>query len=253
MARDLSAEELHGLLGAYALDALPPDEREQIERYLDRSPRARTEVAEFRETAALLAHAGTDAPPGLWDRIAHELDEEPPALRLAGATGSAPPRTAWPRRVAVAAGIAAASIAIVLLGVQVLHQGDQIDELEAGAAGRGVLVAAEAASNDPDARRVALESDDGTRVADLVYLPDGSGYLLDDTLGRLPAGRTYQLWALVDDGGSPRAISAGVLGPDPGVSAFRFDGDVAGFLVTEEDSPGVESSQNAPILRGEVA
>lgn len=251
MAGELSADELHALLGAYALDAVAPEEREQVERYLARSSRARTEVAGFRETAALLAHAGSDAPPGLWDRISHTLEAEPPPLHLARPIAA--PRPRWTTRVVAAVGIAAATIAVVVLSVQVLHQGDQIEQLEAGAP-PGVLAAAEAAASDSDARRVSLESAYGARGADVVYLPDGSGYLLDDNLARLPDDRTYQLWALVGTGGgSPRAISAGVLGPDPGVSAFRFDGDVVGFLVTEEDSPGVSSSSNPPVLRGDVA
>ena len=41
---DLQREELQALLGAYALDAVDADERDQIERYLDTDPRARAEV-----------------------------------------------------------------------------------------------------------------------------------------------------------------------------------------------------------------
>ncbi len=251
MARELSADELHGLLGAYALDALPPEEREQVERYLEHSPRARTEVAEFRETAALLAHAGAPAPSGLWDRIADALDEEPPTLRLVHPTPARRGRVAG--RIAAAVGIAAAAVAVVTLGVQVVHQGNQIDRLEAGGSGASVRAAAEAARREPEAQRLALTSTDGSRSADIVYLPDGSGFLIDDNLARLAADRTYQLWALVGRGDGPRAISAGVLGPDPGVTAFRFDGEVVGFLVTEEDAPGVSSSTNPPVLRGHVA
>jgi hypothetical protein len=38
VARELSRRELDELLGAYALDAVDDDEREQVEAYLDRTP-----------------------------------------------------------------------------------------------------------------------------------------------------------------------------------------------------------------------
>src|ERR1700737_5388485 len=65
VARELSRRELEELLGAYALDAVDDDEREQVEAYLARTPEARSLAAEYRETAALLAHGGTEAPAGL--------------------------------------------------------------------------------------------------------------------------------------------------------------------------------------------
>ena len=235
---ELSADELQGLLGAYALDAVSDDEREQVERYLERSPRARAEVAELRETAAFLAHAGTDAPPGLWDRISQGLgsaeEEEkapPPPLRLPVAPRGSRPQPAWRGRILAGVAAAAAAIAIAVLAVQLVQQDDRLEDLEAGADGN-VVAAAEAARRDPDARRVALESTDGALEAEIVYLPDGSGYLLDDNLQQLPSDRTYQLWALVPDDPGTRAISAGVLGPDPDVTAFRFEGPVVGFQVT---------------------
>ena len=52
---DPSPPELDALLGAYALDALDPDERAQVDEYLARNPGARAEVDELRETAAALA------------------------------------------------------------------------------------------------------------------------------------------------------------------------------------------------------
>ena len=85
-----------------------------------------------------------------------------------------------------------------------------------------------------------------------MYLPDGEGYLLDDNLATLVPGRTYQLWALVGDRRAP-AISAGVLGADPGVTAFKVAGPVVGFAITDEVAPGVVSSEQAPVLQGDVS
>jgi anti-sigma-K factor RskA len=61
---------------------------------------------------------------------------------------------------------------------------------------------------------------------------------------------TYQLWGVVNG----EAISLGVLGPQPSVSAFHVDSGVRveAFAVTEERSGGVVSSENDPTLLGAV-
>jgi len=255
VARELSPQELEELLGAYALDAVDDDEREQVEAYLERTPSARSLVAEFRETAALLSHGGTEAPAGLWERIAQTLEEEPPRL------ATPPPaevvrlesrRARLGRRIAVAAAVAAAVLAVVVLSVKVVQQGDRIDDLERSAGSGAVLAAAETASRDPNAVRTSLASSDGTVEARVVYLPDGDGFLVQDNLRALPPDRTYQLWALMDDAQPARPISAGVLGPDPGVTAFRVHGPVVAFAITDEQAPGVASTTNQPVAQGMV-
>jgi len=73
---------LQELLGAYALDAVEPDEAAAIERHLPTCPRCRNELSDHREVAALLGYAGAAAPRGVWDRIVASLEEPPPALDL---------------------------------------------------------------------------------------------------------------------------------------------------------------------------
>ena len=70
--------ELDELLGAYALDAVSPDEARRIEDYLAINPKAAAEVQEHREVATMLAFTGMDAPEGLWSRIEQELDAPAP-------------------------------------------------------------------------------------------------------------------------------------------------------------------------------
>jgi anti-sigma-K factor RskA len=256
MARELSPRELDELLGAYALDAVEDDERDQVDEYLRRSPEARTLVAEYRETAALLAHGGAEAPPGLWQRIERTLAEEPPRLATPpGVVAPAPVsrRARLGRRVAVAVAAAAALALVGTLTVKVVQQDDRIDKLRRDAETGAMLAAAETASRDPRAARVRLASTDGALEARIVYLPDGEGFLVEDNLRPLPAGRTYQLWALMGDAQPARAISAGVLGRDPGVAAFQAQGPVVGFAVTDEQSPGVASSTNSALVQGVVA
>jgi anti-sigma-K factor RskA len=256
MARELSRRELDELLGAYALDAVDDDERDQVDEYLRRSPEARSAVAEYRETAALLAHGGAEAPPGLWDRIEKTLEEEPPRLAIPPPPGVATldsRRARLGRRVGAAVAAAAAIVLVAALTVKVVQQDDRIDELRRQADTGAVLAAAETASRDPRADRVRLSSADGAIEARIVYLPDGEGFLVENNLRPLPSGRTYQLWALMGDAQPARPISAGVLGPDPGVAAFRVQGPVVGFAVTDEQSPGVASSDNPALIQGAVA
>ena len=149
MARELSRRELDELLGAYALDALDDDEREQVEAYLDRTPEACSLVAEYRETAALLAHSGTEVPPGLWERIEQTLEEEPPQLAAplpGGVVALGSRRARLRRRISVAVGVAAAVVLVGLLTVKVVQQDNRIDELGREAKTGSVLAAAETAS-----------------------------------------------------------------------------------------------------------
>jgi hypothetical protein len=95
---------------------------------------------------------------------------------------------------------------------------------------------------------VALRSDDGTRTADAVVLPDGTGYLVRSNLPALTADKTYQLWALV---GTSR-ISVGVLGTDATVASFKMDGDVWGLAITQESAGGVESTKKDPVVVGRI-
>jgi anti-sigma factor RsiW len=73
-ANSLSHEEAAELLGAYALDALDPEEAARVEEHLDQCPRCRAEVARHHEVTGLLANSGAEAPAELWDRIAGRLE-----------------------------------------------------------------------------------------------------------------------------------------------------------------------------------
>jgi anti-sigma factor RsiW len=237
-------EELQEYLGAYALDAVPEDELVVLESHLTECARCRAEVAEHRETAALLA-GGAAAPDGLWDRIAEALDEPPPAVELERVRGrrrgAGPPR--WVQGVAAAAAV----VAIWALGLQVIDQDRRLDQLAAREEQAGLIRAANAALVDPEARQVVIASEDGALTVDAVVQPDGAGYVVRDNLERLPQGRVYQLWAL--SAGDP--ISAGVLGRDPGVVAFSVDPGIQGLAVSEEQSGGA-TAPSTVVAQGDV-
>jgi anti-sigma-K factor RskA len=229
--------ELDSLLGAYALDALDAEERGRVEAYLARNPAARDEVDELRESAASLALApphDTVAPSELWTKISEQIAAEPREFTPIRAT----PRRAAPRTATVLA--VAAAIAVVFLAASVVFVRGQDSSRPTDLA-----EAFDNAAKQSDARNVALAATNGDAVARVVVLPDGTGYLRNDAMQELGAGQTYQLWALQGDADKPVAISAGVLGADPGTVAFHTSGDIQGFGVTIEQVPGVVASKQS--------
>jgi anti-sigma-K factor RskA len=241
---ELSHAEIQELLGAYALNAVSPEEAAAVEAHLPACPRCRAEVDEYLETAAMLAGAGRNAPQALWERIDAALEEAPPRLDLAGLRREQR-RTGTVGR-AMRAVIAVAAVALlILLSLRVMQLDRRVGEL----AGRDELVdVAVAAANDPANRRLAMRSDDGTVFVNAVLEPDGTGYLVDDNLQPLPESRTYQLWAL----GGEVPISAGVLGPDPSVVPFRVSPQAGGLAISVERAGGVTEPTQVVVL-GELS
>jgi anti-sigma factor RsiW len=256
-------EEIEELLGAYALDAVDPDEAEAVDRHLVDCPRCRAEVAAHREVAATLAYTGESAPDGVWDRIAGAIDGPTPApgLLLPGAEPAPAPvlpmagsraaaRRGWPRSAATGlVGVAAVALVVIgLLSAQLVRQDDRMDRLAAAVNERGLGAAALSAALAPDARKVALRSDDGRVAVSAVVRPDGEGYVVEDNLPALGAEQTYQLWAMVDG----RTVSVGVLGSDPVVTAFRAPADVKALALTTEAAGGAPAPTKPPLVQGFV-
>ncbi|MBL0804656.1 zf-HC2 domain-containing protein, partial [Streptomyces albidoflavus] len=81
----MTTAELHTLTGAYALHALPEEERAAFDRHLADCPACTTEVAELTATAARLGLAEAAVPPpAMKDQV----------LRRIGEVRQEPPRTA---------------------------------------------------------------------------------------------------------------------------------------------------------------
>jgi len=249
MSTNYTHQDIVELLGAFALDAVDDDERNVIEAHLAACPRCRAEVEGHRETAALLAHSGERAPEGVWDRIAEALDEAPPALDLTR-LARRPARRTIPLRVA-AMTMAVAAAVTLFLGVALGRNDDglrRFDKVADAMEKTLVANAANAALVNPAAEQVELASTDRKLTARIVRLPDGTGYLVPSNLTSLPAGRVYQLWAVRSDA----KISLGVLGGQPQVSAFRMNGPVVAYALTEEAAGGVAQTQNQPVVVGYV-
>jgi anti-sigma-K factor RskA len=249
----LAHEEIQELLGAYALHAVEPDEAEAIERHLEDCPRCRAEVEGHREVASMLGNSGADAPEGVWDRIASQLEDTPPPMRLdlgdraATVTPLAPRRRERTNRWLTAAIGAAAAVAIAVLGGQVVSQQQRLDDMESDLAASSLEAAANRAFDDPDAQKVELQSADGDMAARAVILPDGSGFLIAHELPGLDSDRTYQLWG---DTGAGALVSLGLLGGDPATIAFQAGTDLDALAITDEAAGGVAQSQNPAVVAG---
>jgi anti-sigma factor RsiW len=250
-------DEVMELLGAYALDAVDPDEAALVEDHLRTCPRCQAEVAEHREVAAMLAHSGAPAPEGLWDRISSSLEETPPELSLPLGRGEvvdlgerrrARPATRWLPAAAAAAAVLV--VAGVVAGFNLADDDGGPDRAPQVAA-PALEDLARAVLNDPDARRATLAAPEGAVevAAPAAVAADGAGFLLGSSLPALDPSRTYQLWGVSDR----VIVSLGVLGSSPGVITFHVDEGIHTLVITEEEAGGVPSSSNPPFLAGELS
>ena len=237
------------LTGAYALDALTPEERSAFERRLAASESLRTEVGELTDTAARLGLAvPAEAPPaslkaGLMAQIAQTPQlpaQEAPSPAATPAEAKAQAR--WFRRPAVALAAAAAAVALVIGGGVLANitarsgvQQEQADQL--------------AALNAADDVQHISTGVEGGGNATLVYSVQlATSAVILDGVAELPADRTYELWYIDDAGARP----AGLMDVDATASNWRvLDGefsadDVVG--VTVEPAGGSEQPTTDPIV-----
>lgn len=232
----LGHPEVQELLGAYALDALDPNEADGVDLHLRECPRCRAEVEEYRETAAMLAFGGVAAPPGVWEKIQAALEEAPPKLELARVVPIRP--SLWQSYGAKLGAAAAVVISMVALSVTVVRGNET--KSESLAAEIGELV------QQPDAIPVRLASSD--RGSAEVYLLDGNAYLVKHSLPALGEGETYQLWGQQGE----TKVSLAVLGPSPEQMKLPLGGEYEALAITAEKSPGVVVSNNPAVVAGLV-
>lgn len=233
--------ELDELLGAYALDAVEPDERRAVEQYLSVDPRARREVEEHREVATVLAWTTMAAPDGLWDRIASNLDEAPPqprgelasVLSLEQARDGRRDRPRRGRQYLGSLAVATAAAAVVAVVVVNIVGRDRSEEPP-------LAVAVAEARADRDSMTAELVRADGLVGGEAVIDQDGHGFLIGDSLPELPADQTYQLWGVIGE----QVISLGVLGHNPEIELFSAGAPVSQLVVTVERAGGVVSDGN---------
>lgn len=224
---------IQDLLGAYAADAVDPDEAEEVEEHLRTCDTCAAEVAEHRDTLALLAPASPGLRPQPFDSL--DLDLSPPMgtiTPLRKQTRSVP---AWTMSVAAAIVFLVAAVAVT--------QARRAEDLSAQLAGASVEAAAAQALEEPGTRTLTLRSESGQAYAEVTLTQDGRGYLLPRDLPDLAPDLTYQLWALK----GPERTSLIVAGSDPEVVEFRTSPDIDGLALTEELAGGAPQPTKTPV------
>lgn len=272
-------DDLDELLGAYALDAVDPQERQRVDEYLVHNPRARAEVEQHREVATMLSYTGAPAPAGLWDRIAEALDDRAPAPepgpelakvmplphRPTIAASAVPPppaparapadlATARSRRARRSWGgvmAAAAAVVIGLLSWRVVDVTRQLDDERAHGAGLERVI--DNLRSESTTREAQLLSSDGSKSAHAYVAVDGTGYLDGRALVVLDPDHTYQLWGVIQGPAGQQVISLGVLGRQFEVAPFVVrQGTLVKLVLTEEARGGVPVSKQPAALAGDL-
>ncbi|HKH88019.1 MAG TPA: anti-sigma factor [Acidimicrobiales bacterium] len=267
--------ELSELLGAYALDAVSPEEAIEIEEHLAQCPRCRAELTAHREVAGVLGNFGGTAPAGLWDRIANELaigsvgaltpapatPETPPAPATVIPIGSArhlrsvastspggPPRERRRSALFAAVALVAAALALTvgILGTQVSNLNQKVSALSQAVVAGGVKGQVLAAELDPNHRTVDLTSANASWSAQVVTLPSGQAWLIPGKMPAISSNETFQAWAFA--GG--KYISLGVLGRSPGDVALLLQPGMSKVLVNTEPNPGAAQPTTSPFVSG---
>lgn len=224
-------DELHDLVGAYALDALDDEERRQFEAHLETCERCRTELAELEAGALALAESTrSDPPPELRARVLEAVERKPQeavVIDLAARRRN--------RLVTAALGVAALIVTVIttISIVEATRDGD----IEA------ILTA-------PDVQTIELTGESAD--ARFTYsLGVGRGVFVSGSLAAPGPEQTYQLWLIGSDGPQP----AGLFIPDTeGVSSAVVNGVRAGLTlgVTEEPAGGSDAPTGDVLMAGEV-
>lgn len=270
--------DLHGNVGAYAVDALDLPERAEFRAHLEFCPSCRLEVAEFREATAELALLMTSRPPTelrattlgavrgvrpLPPEIQRPapvrpvlpqppedvapLDDHPSIMPWSLDLGAPPvvePRASAPvlNKMLLALAAAAVVISLALGGWFAYGTAQRAAEMSAAridAQQRAQLLSA------PDAR-IIPSTLDGVPVSYVVSEQQNRAMFIGDQVPGPGPGRVYQLWLISGD----EAFSAGVL--DTGGTVQRWlSGSVADaerLAVTLEPAPfGSSAPTEQPI------
>ncbi len=277
---DSMQREMNSLVAAYVLDALPPDEREVFEAFLDGSPTAAQEVAELLSVSAVLGAVDAAAPaPGLRESVLSAVGRTrqlPPITRRSDAERTpgqpvpaqpvpaqpvpAQPVAAQPvpvtrrRKAAVRVAAAFALAAVLVLGVVVGIQADRLAEArrETQAAQGALALSSITGQADLQTRTSAVAS--GGTATVLSSARAGRGVVLLAGVTTLATDKTYELW-LIDAAGKPRPVTT--FATDNTTATVDFagfrTGDSVGLSVEAAGGSPTGAPTTTPVLAVKVA
>ena len=240
-----SSDDLHGVIGAYALDALSEIERRQFEHHLERCSSCADELVGFRLTTSQLGEAlPSESPPAsLREQVLSAAQRTPQeAPKISRQRREKSESSALVRWLSVAA--ATLLVAASGLGVVAYQSSQELNEFETNAASVAAVLNAEDAS-------VAKAEIEGGGTGSLVVSEErGEAVIVTTDLAAPPAGKAYQLWAINADG----AESKGLLDAedDSGGKLMAWPDDATAFGLTVEPAGGSSQPTTEPILLLEV-
>jgi anti-sigma-K factor RskA len=223
--------DIHTLSGAYALDAIEPEEREAFEAHLAECEACREEVAALRKAAVELVPPVTP-PAGLRERVlaaAQQTPQLPPLTSRPEVPAPAARRLRFPRMLAAAAAV------VALAG-----GGYVVGEIVADDKPATVTAADVFASADARVESIAL---DGGQVRVAVSRKLDRIAVDGADMPPPPADHAYQLWLVQGS----TATSLSVMEGDATTAVDEIpDGGV--LAVTVEPSGGSDQPTTDPIL-----
>ncbi|MDX6325323.1 MAG: hypothetical protein QOK15_1677 [Nocardioidaceae bacterium] len=238
--------DVHTLSGAYALDALTPEESEEFGRHLAVCEACRTEVGEFQQAAARMGAAeALPPPPGLKGRVLAAIDrtpqlppppaQQPPRdVTSLAAHGSGGARRRWLTWVATAAA------AVVLVGIGVVGVRGVLSSQTAD-----LSTAATQVFTASDVRTATVRTANGGKLR--VGISPGLDKMAVDTrdLPALDSRHVYQIWAVR---GSAMQSAAILNDPEAG-AAMPLPGPRTKVAVTVEPEGGSQQPTTSPIVQ----
>ncbi len=217
---------MQALVAAYAIDALEPDEREEVRQHLDTCERCRSDLEGFEQTASWLSLVTEPLPlpGGFTERV---LAKRPDPVRTLGA-----------RRRMRGAFLAAAVVALLAVATwSTLSSFESRDDLRAQREVIEALVRGD--------EQIEL-SGSGDAVGRVIPTEDGALFVATG-LSPVGEGLVYQLW--IKDGDV--ITSGGTFESSRGVAVVRIErrfGDFSGALVTTEPEGGSSQPTSAAVV-----
>ncbi len=240
---DKSFEDLKD---AYALGALPDDERATVEAYLALHPERQAEIDDMIGIASLLALAPPEQEPpaDLRRRLMQVVESEAVQPRAAES-----PRSSWFGWLGGLRNVALGAAAVLLVGLlswNVLLQ-ENVQDL------RGQVEEARTADQAQETREIELGgswAEQGAR-AEVTALKDDRAILVVEDMPSMPEDRTGQVWVIRGEKPEP----SGLLEPSGNMAATAITTPLRGadaIAVTVEPAGGSDKPTSDPVLVQEL-
>jgi anti-sigma factor RsiW len=230
--------EIHALSGAYAVDALEPEEKVLFEAHLAACASCQAEVTDLQEATALMAGTATADPPrALRGSVLAGIKSVRPLPPEVEPEQAAKVRSLPVRRRLTAFTVAAALLGVAGAGTVVWHETTSSDQ--------GRLTVADRVLRASDAQRVNLTLGGQASASVVRSVSEGKAVLITRDMPPAPTDRVYELWLQTPTG---VMVPAGLM--HGGNATLVLDGDATNAIaagITIEPKGGSKSPTTDPI------